>query len=75
MTEGKNKERSFFGKLLVFVLTILAFIGLVAMALSVVNAYIDPKRFVWTTTFGLAFWVILIYNILFFRYHAGMLKV
>ena len=66
MGEREKKDRGFFGKLLVFVLTILALIGLVAMVLSVVNAYIDPKQFVWTTTFGLAFWVVLAYNILIF---------
>lgn len=61
-------ERGFFGKLLVFIFAVLAFIGLVAMVLSVGNAYINPQHFIWTTIFGLAFWEILIYNvvILFF---------
>ena len=61
-------ERGFFGKLLVFIFAVLAFIGLVAMALSVANAYVNPQHFIWTTVFGLAFWEILIYNvvILFF---------
>ena len=61
-------ERGFFGKLLVFIFAVLAFIGLVAMFLSVGNAYINPQHFIWTTVFGLAFWEILIYNvvILFF---------
>ncbi len=61
-------ERGFFGKLLVFIFAVLAFIGLVAMVLSVGNAYINPQHFIWTTVFGLAFWEILIYNvvILFF---------
>ena len=64
----ESKERGFFGKLLVFVLAIMALIGLVAMALSVINPYINPQHFIWTTMFGLAFWEILIYNvvILFF---------
>ncbi len=64
----ERTERGFFGKLLVFILSIMAFIGLVAMALSVINAYINPQHFIWTTMFGLAFWEILIYNvvILFF---------
>ena len=66
MAERVRNDRGFFGKLLVFVLTILAIIGLVAMALSVINAYIDPKQFVWTTAFGLAFWLVLAYNILIF---------
>lgn len=60
----ERRERGFFGKLLVFILALLAFVGLVAMALSVLNAYVDPKTFIWTTFFGLAFWEILFYNIL-----------
>ena len=61
-----RKERGFFGKLLVFILALLAFVGLIAMILSVVNPYLDPKQFVWTSFFGLGFWVIFIYNILIF---------
>ena len=60
------RERGFFGKVLVFLLTILALVGLVAMALSVANAYVNPQRFIWTTLFGLAFWEILFFNILIF---------
>ena len=60
----ENRERGFFGKLMVFVLSIMAFVGLLAMALSVINAYINPQHFIWTTMFGLAFWEILIYNVL-----------
>ena len=60
----ERAERGFFGKLLVFIFALLAFIGLVAMALSVLNAYVDPNRFIWTTFFGLAFWEILFYNLL-----------
>jgi endonuclease/exonuclease/phosphatase family metal-dependent hydrolase len=59
----EHKERGFFGKLLVLILSLLAFVGLAAMALSVLNAYVNPNRFVWTTMFGLAFWEILIYNV------------
>ena len=59
----ERRERGFFGRLLVFILTILAIIGLIAMGLSVVNAYINPQRFIWTTMFGLAFWAILFYNV------------
>lgn len=62
----ERKERGFIGKLLVFVLTLLAFIGLVAMALSVVNPHIDPNRFIWTSYFGLAFWEIVFFNLLIF---------
>ena len=60
----KEKQRGFFGKLLVFLLAVLASIGVVAMALSILNAYINPNRFIWTTFFGLAFWEILFYNVL-----------
>ena len=66
MERKERKERSFLGKLLVFVLAVLAVIGMVAMALSVINAYVNPKHFVWTTAFGLSFWLILIFNILIF---------
>lgn len=59
----EHKERGFFGKLIVFILSLLALVGLVAMALSVLNAYVNPNRFLWTTLFGLAFWEILIYNV------------
>lgn len=59
----EHKERGFFGKLLVFILSLLALVGLVAMALSVLGAYVNPTSFIWTTLFGLAFWEILIYNV------------
>ncbi len=62
----EKRERGFLGKLLVFILSVLAVIGLVAMALSVVNAYVNPIHFIWTTLFGLAFWEILLYNIFIF---------
>ena len=58
-----RKERGFFGKMIVFILAVLALAGLVAMALSVANAYINPKNFIWTTMFGLGFWVIFIFNV------------
>ena len=61
-----RKERSFFGKMMVFILALLALVGLVAMALSVANAYINPKNFIWTTLFGLAFWEIFIFNVVVF---------
>lgn len=62
----ERRERGFFGKLLVFVLAILAFIGLIAMTLSVLNPYVNPKQFVWTSFFGLAFWEIFLFNLLIF---------
>ena len=68
MTIQKKKGRSFFGKMIVFVLAILAFLGLVAMALSVINPYINPQHFIWTTVFGLAFWEILIFNVVIFLF-------
>ncbi len=58
-----RKERGFFGKMMVFILSMLAVVGLLAMALSVANAYINPKNFIWTTMFGLAFWAIFIFNV------------
>ena len=68
MVRKEKKKRSFFGKMLVFIFAVLAFIGLVAMALSVANAYINPQHFIWTTVFGLAFWEILIFNVLIFLF-------
>ena len=47
-------------------LTILAWIGVLAMALSVLSGYINPARFVWASFFGLAFWEILAFNIILF---------
>lgn len=52
--------------MIVFILAVMAFFGLVAMALSVVNAYVNPRHFIWTTMFGLAFWEILIFNVAVF---------
>ena len=66
MSSKEIKPRSFFGKMMVFILAVLAVIGVVAMALSIANAYVNPRDFIWTTFFGLAFWVILIYNVLVF---------
>ena len=62
--EKENKhKRSFFGRLLVFLLTIMACIGLVAMCMSVASSYVDPEQYVWASFFGLAFWVILLFNV------------
>lgn len=66
MSMEKRRERGFFGRILVFILTILAIIGLVAMALSVMCPHIDPKHFGWIPFFGLSFWVILFFNALIF---------
>ena len=51
----EKKQRGFFGKVAVFLLALMAIVGLIAMGLSVVNAFINPQRFIWTTMFGLAF--------------------
>ena len=59
-------ERGFFGKMIVFLLAILAVVGLVAMALSILCPYVNPNRFPWITYFGLAFWLIFIFNVLIF---------
>ena len=69
MEETKNNSkhrRSFFGRLVVGLLTFLAWIGVLAMALSLLSGYIDPARFVWASFFGLAFWEILAFNIVVF---------
>ena len=66
MERKEKKKRSFFGKMLVFIFALLAFIGLVSMALSVINPYINPQHFIWTTLFGLAFWEIFIFNVVIF---------
>ena len=66
MSRKEKRERSFFGKMIVFILAVMAFLGLVAMAMSVVNAYVNPQHFIWTTMFGLAFWEILIFNVVVF---------
>ena len=66
MSMEKRRERGFFGRILVFILTILAIIGLVAMALSVMCPHIDPKHLGWIPFFGLSFWVILFFNALIF---------
>lgn len=68
MVRKEKKKRSFFGKMLVFIFAVMAVLGLVAMALSVANAYINPQHFIWTTVFGLAFWEILIFNVVVFLF-------
>ena len=68
MEEDKKdrKKRGFFGRLIVGILTLLAWIGVLAMALSLLSGYINPARFVWASFFGLAFWEILAFNIILF---------
>lgn len=62
---GKEpKRRGFFGRLIVFLLTLLALVGLIAMILSVISSFLDPVKFVWAAYFGLAFWAIFFYNLI-----------
>ncbi len=63
MKTENGKRRGFFGRLIVFILALLAFVGLVAMAMSVLSSYVDPVKFVWFSYFGLAFWAILLGNV------------
>ena len=58
----KNK-RSVLGRIIVFLLAVLAFVGLLAMAMSVLGSYVNPTRFVWLSFFSLGFWVIFLYNV------------
>ena len=62
----KKSGRGFLGKLIVFLLAVMAFLGLIAMALSVLCSYINPSQFAWFSYFGLAFWVILFFNLAVF---------
>jgi len=59
----ERAQRGFLGKVLVFLLALLAFVGLIAMGLSIISAYINPQRFIWTAMFGLSFWVIFFFNV------------
>lgn len=61
-----GKKRGFFGRLLVFLLTVLAVIGVIGMAMSVLSSFVNPVKFPWLAYFGLAFWVIFVYNLLIF---------
>ena len=63
-----RKERGFFGKMIVFLLAVLAVIGLIAMTLSVLCPYVNPNHFPWITFFGLAFWEIFLFNVLIFLF-------
>lgn len=59
-----HKKRSVFAKVVIILLSLLAFVGLVAMCLSVFSSYLDPIKFVWAAYFGLAFWAIFFYNLI-----------
>lgn len=64
MAEHEHRKRSLIGRILVLLLALMALAGLVAMALSIINPYMNPKDFIWTTVFGLAFWEIFLFNAL-----------
>ena len=66
MKQEKKHRRSFFGRLIVGLLVLLAVIGLVAMSLSVLSSFVNPEKFVWIAYFGLVFWVIFFYNVIVF---------
>jgi endonuclease/exonuclease/phosphatase (EEP) superfamily protein YafD len=61
-----KKKRSLIGRIIVFLLAVLALAGLLAMAMSVLCSYVDPTKFVWLTFFGLMFWAILFFNLVVF---------
>ena len=63
-SKKSSRKRGFFSRLFIFLLTILAVIGVMAMAMSVLSSYVDPVKFPWMAYFGLAFWVIFLYNIM-----------
>lgn len=66
MVFDTDKDRSLWGKIAVNTLTVLASLGVVAMSLSILSAFVNPQKFILTAFFGLAFWVIFFYNILIF---------
>ena len=66
MEDKKKKKRGVFGRIIVFLLAILAIVGVIAMAMSVLCSYVDPTKFVWLSFFGLMFWEILLYNLVVF---------
>lgn len=71
--QNRNKnKRGIIGRLIVFLLSILAFVGIIIMAMSVLSSYVDPAKFVWLAFFGLLFWVIFFYNLIVFVLFALM---
>lgn len=61
-----EKKKPFLNKVVIFIVAIFAFIAMISMLLCAINPLINPNFFVWTSFFGLAFWPILIANILIF---------
>lgn len=68
MTKQKkdHKKRGCIGNIIVLILGAGALVGLAAMGLCLLSTHINPQRFAWIAIFGLAFWGILIYNLLVF---------
>lgn len=54
------------GRMMVFILVVMAIIGLFATVLSVFSGLVNPEQFVWPAFFGLGFWLIFIYDVLVF---------
>lgn len=66
MKQENTHRRGFLGRLIAGLLAIMAMIGLMAMALSVLSGFVNPEKFVWMAYFGLVFWVIFFYNVIVF---------
>jgi len=60
------KKKPFLNRILIFFVAVFAVIAMICMLLCVINPLVNPNFFVWTSYFGLAFWPILIANILTF---------
>lgn len=62
--EEAAKKKSFGRRMLIFFVSIFAFIGLISAVLCAINPLISPNFFVLTSYFGLSFWFILFFNLL-----------
>lgn len=61
--EETTKKKSFGKRMLLFLVGIFAIIGLISAFLCAINPLISPNFFVFSSFFGLGFWVILFYNL------------
>ncbi|MBP9993328.1 MAG: endonuclease/exonuclease/phosphatase family protein [bacterium] len=61
-----GEKKPFFRRLLIFFVAVFAFIALIATALCAISPHVSPDAFVWTSYFGLAFWLILFADVLLF---------
>lgn len=61
--EGKAKKKSFGRRMLIFFVSIFAVIGFISAMLCAINPLISPTFFVFSSYFGLGFWIILLFNI------------